>query len=121
METLRRFAQAYQTKNLDQILETLSPEALVISADGKVYEGLAAIRKRLLKEFQQTSAERIVPRSFDLRSTPEGARWHSDYEIVERRRNTGVRTSYGSFDASLKRSGNDWHIARAAFHVAPRS
>ena len=117
METLSRFSHAYRKKNLEEIMATLAAGAQVVSADGQLFKGEAAIRKRLLLEFQQTSAEKIVPRWFEIQETPEGGQFHSEYEMVERRNNAGVCVSRGSFHAKLTHRGRQWQIAQAVFRV----
>ena len=50
LETVSRFAQAYQSADIPRALTPFSEKARLVAADGRVYEGLDEIRSRLNEE-----------------------------------------------------------------------
>ena len=113
LETVSRFAQAYQCADIPRALTRFSEKARLVAADGRVYEGLDEIRSRLTEELHSASFK-VVPRDIKVTEGDQTGTVQSQYDLIETRKE-GTNVIHGEFVARLSHRSNTWLIDSAIF------
>ena len=113
LETVSRFAQAYQSADIPRALTRFSEKARLVAADGRVYEGLDEIRSRLTEELHSASFK-VVPRDIKVTECDETGTVQSQYDLIETNKE-GTNVVHGEFLARLSHRSNTWVIESATF------
>jgi hypothetical protein len=113
LETVSRFAQAYQSADIPSALTRFSKNARLVAADGRVYEGLDEIRSRLTEELHSASFK-VVPRDIKVTECDESGTVQSQYDLIEST-SGGTNVIHGEFLARLSHRSRTWFIDSAIF------
>ena len=115
LETVSRFAQAYQSADIPRALTRFSEKARLVAADGRVYEGLDEIRSRLTEELHSASFK-VVPREIKVTEGDQTGTVQSQYDLIETRME-GTIVIHGELLARLSLRSNTWLIDSATFKL----
>ena len=113
-----RFAQGYRRRDLQEALAAFSATARLTAGDGKMYEGIDAIGRRLSQELKSASEQTIVPRKIQICSSNDEGRVESTYDMIDNSALSNARVTRGQFTAELTSRGNRWEIDSAHFVVS---
>lgn len=112
-----RFAQGYRRRDLQEALAAFSATARLTAGDGKMYEGIDAISRRLSQELKSASDQTIVPRKIQICSSNDEGRVESTYDMIDNSALPNARVTHGRFTAELTSRGSRWEIDSAHFVV----